>query len=126
MRRLAVIRNHRENPVDAGLRGFFGQLDRVVRIISGRSGDDGRALAERRFDRTEKRQLLISFERGRLAGGAGDDHSVVAAVDEKLRQADGFVDVDRALRIEGRDHRRKKASESFHDPTGAACGPRAK
>ena len=52
---------------------------------------------ECRLDRAEQRELLLGLERRRFAGRTADDQPVVAAIDEELRDPDGFVDVDGAV-----------------------------
>ena len=98
LRGLVVVRRRGEDGVDSGARGnFFRLLDRVVRRVGRRSGDDGHAPG-RDFDgRVDYVQPLVVRERGRLAGGAAGNQKINAGLDLPRDQiAQGSV-VDRTI-----------------------------
>ena len=106
LRRLVVVRRHDENPVDAELCRLARQVDRVARVVRAGAGDDARALAHRFDRRPEEIELLLVGQRRGLAGRAADDEAVGAVVDEKRRELAEALEVDRAVLLERRHHRR--------------------
>ncbi len=109
LRRAVVVRRDHEQAVDAGGGGALAELAGVAGVVGAGAGD------ERHVDRgahgRPELHLLVVGQRGRLAGGAGQHEAVVAVVDEPAGQRDRAVDVERAVVVERRDHRREHSTE---------------
>ena len=82
----------------------------MARVVRAGAGDEGHV--DRRPDRGPELHLLVVGQRGSLAGGAGEDETVVAVVDQPASQRDGAVDVERTVVVERRDHRREHPTEA--------------
>jgi hypothetical protein len=98
LRGLVVVRRRGEDGADSGACGdLFRLLDRVVRRVRSRSGDDGDASGHN-FDRgIDHVQPFVVGERGRLAGGAARNQKINARLDLPRNQiAQGCV-VDRTI-----------------------------
>ncbi len=111
LRRLVVVRRHDENAVHAERRRLLREMDGVRRVVRAGAGDDARALADRVARGREEEELLLVAQRRRLARRAADDDAVGAVVDEVRRELAEAVDVDRAVRLERRDHRGEDGAE---------------
>ena len=70
-------------------------------------------------------ESLVVGEHRRLAGGAGDDEAVVAVVLQVAGQRAGDVEIERAVVVERRDHRREHTAETRHqnDPSAERSMP---
>src|SRR5205814_7956955 len=66
------------------------------------AGDDRRAVADRVHRGGEQLEPFLVGERRRLAGGARDDETVRAVVDEEGGELAELVEVDRAVLVERR------------------------
>src|SRR5438105_2995233 len=89
----------------ARLFGSMREFDAVAGVVRADAGDDVRAVANGINNGADDAFLLVVSGRGRLAGGAVDDQSVVAVVDQIRRQSLRTLEVETAVRGEGRDHR---------------------
>ena len=104
LRRLVVVRRDGEEPVGAGALGGAGQLDAVAGVVGADAGDDVGPVSDR-FEDGPYELVLLRVAGGRgLAGGAVDDQAVVACVHQMGGEPLGAVEVESAVRREGRDH----------------------
>ncbi len=86
LRRLVVVGDDGEDPIDAALRGFARQLDGMMRVVRARTRDHRRAVSERLFHDFEQPQLFVVLERRRFAGRPANDDAVVPDFDQMLRE----------------------------------------
>ena len=93
LRRLAVIGDDREQRVGAGIHRELRQLDRMMCVVAAGSRHDI-VVRDRGLDHAHELDLLRVRQGRRLAGGAGDDHSVGAVVDEHRRELFGGGVID--------------------------------
>ena len=97
-------------------------LSSQVWRVSLRAGAGDERHVDRGSHRGPELHLLVVGQRGGLAGGAGQDEAVVAVVDQPARQRDGAVDVERAVVVERRDHRREHPPEACVGQSALAFG----
>ncbi len=91
-------------PCAPALLGGAGQLDAVAGVVGADAGDDVGPVADRlQYGSYELRFLRVAGGRG-LAGGAVDDQAVVACVHQVGGEPLRAVEVECAVRREGRDH----------------------
>ena len=86
----------------------------MARVVGAGAGDDRDR--DRLDHRREQAQPLVVGEHRRLAGGAGDDEPVVAVGLQVPGELGGNVEIELALVVERRDHRRQDATEVRHEP----------
>lgn len=88
----------------AGALGGAGEVDAVPGVVGADAGDDVRPVSYR-FEHRPYELVLLRVTGGRgLAGGAVDDQPVVACVHQVGGEPLGAVEVESAVRREGRDH----------------------
>jgi len=98
----SVIQDDNRIPQTPDLR--LESRDAVVGVVRADAGDDVGAVAHRlQHGAYEFRFLRVAGGRG-LTGGAVDDQAVVACVHQVGREPLGAVEVECAVRREGRDH----------------------
>ena len=108
---LVVVGAHQQDAVDADLGGLLGQLDGVGGGVGADARDHGGAVADGLVDRAQDVAVLRHGGRRALAGRAADDDAVAAVLDEVHRDPGRPVEVDAAVLVEGRGHRREQAAE---------------
>ena len=111
LRRLVVVRRDDEERRRAELVRRLGQVDRVRGRVRAGAGDDRRLVADRLERGADQVEPLVVGERRALAGRAGDDDAVRAVLDEMARERLERVEVDAAVVVERRDHRRQDVAE---------------
>ena len=119
LRRFVVIGYDGEDCVDAGLRRLLRRADRLAGRIRAGVRDDECVAADGRFYRFVERDALGGFERLPFARRAGNDQTVVSAIDQPARQTPGFVYVQLASCVERRHHRGENDSELCVHRTGS-------
>ena len=80
-------------------------------VVGARAGDHRRAAADFVHGDAEEVELLAVAQGRRLAGRAADDDPVGAILDEERRKLAESLEVDCAVRPEGRDHRGDDGAE---------------
>ena len=110
-----VVGRDREDGVDAGGLGTLGEGDGVAGVVRAGAGDNRAAVAELLLDLLPEAGLLVVAQEGCLAGGAGNDNSLVASADEGGGEAAGEDVVDLALGGVGGDHGGEESTDLGHD-----------
>lgn len=88
----------------AGPLGRTGEFEAVVGVVGADAGDDVGAVADRFQHGSYEVRFLRVAGGGGLTGGAVDDQAVVACVHQVGCEPLRAVEVERAVRREGRDH----------------------
>ena len=91
LRWFVVIGYDGEDRVDASLRGLLRRADRLTGRVRSGVCDDECVAADGGFYGLVERHALGGFERLPFAGRAGNDQTVVSAIDQPARQTAGFV-----------------------------------
>jgi len=121
-RRLVVVRRHDEEAVDADLVCARGQVDRMLRRVGARAGDDGGPVTDLVHRGFVELETLVVRERRRLPSGARDDETVRSRLDEMGRQGAKPLEVDRSVHFEGSDDCRQDLAQHVHDSTRRKAG----
>src|SRR5688572_13176472 len=119
LRRLVVVRRHRQQAVDTDALQLTRQLNDLARVIAARPGQHGHTAGHLVHDELDDPELLPGAQRRRLAGSAAGRDEVDARVDLPLHQPTHGGLVYRAILSEWRDERRtntREASTHGHDP----------
>ena len=114
LRGFVVVGHHEQQAVDALLLSFLAELDALGGVVGAGAGYDHALVTDRLFDLAEKAHLLVGGERGRFAGGAGQDDAVAARVEKGMGELLSLLKVDRALVVEGSNHRCEKSTYLCH------------
>ena len=106
-----VIRHHHQGAIGAeggrlgrGLHGFGG-------AVAAATSQQGSPIAHRLFHGGEEGVLLGPAEGGRFSGGATEHEAIGALPHQVVGQAGGQIEIHRAVRSEGGDHRGDDAAE---------------
>ncbi len=86
-------------------------MHRVRGRVCARAGDDGSAIAHLVHGDLVQLEPLVVGERRRLAGRPGNDEAVRPVLDQVARERAESLEVDRPVRLEGRDDRGEDLSE---------------
>src|SRR5262245_19741096 len=89
-------------------------MHRVARVVGAGTGNDRDR--DRLDHRREQAQSLVVGEDGRLPRRAGEDQTVVPVRLQMPRQRDCDVEIELAVVVERRDHRREDSTEVGHAP----------
>ena len=110
LRRLVVVRHHRQPGLGARCLRAFGQLDRFGGRVRAGSRNH-RHPPGGLFDRgADQQAMLVVADRGRFAGGADDDDAVRPLCDVPVDQAAQRVEIERAVVRHGGDDRNQASS----------------
>ena len=109
--RLAVVRRHDQEGVDARTVGLLGQVHRVGSRVRPGARDHGRAAADLVDGRLPQLDLLLVGQRRRFAGRPAHDDPVRSVVDELRAELPEFLDVHPPVRVERRDDRSQDLAE---------------
>jgi hypothetical protein len=97
LRRLVVVRHHRQARGGAGFLGRLGELDRLGGRVASGAGDDRDAALGVLDGDADQRLVLVEVDGRRLAGGADDDDAVGALGDVPVDEALEALEVERAV-----------------------------
>ena len=111
LRRLVVIRRHRQQAVDASLLHVARQLDHLARVVAAGAGQHRHLAADFLDDQLDDAQLLAMAQRRRFARRAARRQEVDAGIDLPAGQPLDRRLVERAVLPERRDEGRADAGE---------------
>ena len=110
-RRLAVVRRHDEEAVDAELVRTRRQVHRVRRRVRPGAGDHRRTVADLVDGCLVESEALVVGERRRLTRRPRDDEAVRSVVHEVRGQRAERLEIDRTVPFEGCDDRGKDLTQ---------------